>query len=185
MNIRNYVVNQLICILWILGKLCWIEPFSSTDCRMISLTLLYCLLYTVCSYINHYFTSDINSNPTQFKSEDWDRRTTPATSMHQNISFYNIFGPVLACFTYTIRNIFKNYSCQHLRYEIAIQTSIIVNIYKALKYKSIMCKMLFISCTIWRVEEKTQDATHNITYNTDICSVYCFLMHATHTTKIW
>ena len=38
-NLRNYVVNQLICILWILGKLCWIEPFSSTDCRMISLTL--------------------------------------------------------------------------------------------------------------------------------------------------
>jgi len=33
-------------------------------------TILLFTMYRVCSYTNHYFISDINSNPTEFKPED-------------------------------------------------------------------------------------------------------------------
>ena len=66
-------------ILWVNCDLVWIDGVK--------------IKYNTIQYnTNHYFTSDINLNPTKFMSEVYCQSTTQANYMHQNISSYNIFA---------------------------------------------------------------------------------------------
>ena len=66
--------------------------------RILSKIYFHSLVCQLNDYMNHNFTSDINSNPTEFKLEDEDRSTTQATYVHLNIS-YRIFDALWTCLT--------------------------------------------------------------------------------------